>query len=56
MFFSEFCMMQNNINMKRGIIYVSPEVEIYELLVEGVLCSSENEDSGMDLIPEEGNM
>lgn len=49
MFFPEFCMMQNNINMKKGIIYVSPEAEIYELLAEGVLCSS----SGNEGIGEE---
>lgn len=32
--------------------YLKPEVEVIEVLPEGVLCVS----SGMDMDPEEGNM
>lgn len=35
--------------------YMSPEMEIYEVIAEGVLCVSD-EDSGLDMNPEEGNM
>lgn len=35
--------------------YESPELEIIETLTEGILCMSSDE-SGMDMIPEEGNM
>lgn len=34
---------------------MSPEMEIYEVIAEGVLCVSD-EDSGLDMNPEEGNM
>ena len=35
--------------------YESPELEIIETLAEGILCMSSDE-SGMDMIPEEGNI
>lgn len=39
----------------KGIRYVSPEMKIHEIMVEGVLCLSV-QDSGMDMNPEEGKM
>jgi hypothetical protein len=41
--------------MFKELIYKSPEVEVYEVIAEGVLCVS-GDDSGMDMNPEDGNM
>jgi hypothetical protein len=41
--------------MIQKTLYESPSVEIIETLTEGILCMSSDE-SGMDMIPEEGNM
>lgn len=41
--------------MSKELIYKSPEVEVYEVIAEGVLCVS-GDDSGMDMNPEDGNM
>ena len=40
--------------MKAVAAYESPQMEIFEILAEGVLCMSD--DSGVDLNPEEGYM
>lgn len=40
--------------MTQKILYESPEVEIIETLIEGVLCGSSDQDLDMD--PEVGNM
>ena len=37
--------------MNKEIVYVAPEMEVYEVLVEGVLCSSPIEGVG----EEDGN-
>lgn len=41
--------------MSKELIYKSPEVEVYEVIAEGVLCVN-GDDSGMDMNPEDGNM
>ena len=38
--------------MKKETLYVSPEVEVYEIITEGVFCTSE----GVDMDPEGGSM
>ena len=38
--------------MANVTLYKSPEIAIYEVMLEGVLCGS----SELDFIPEEGNM
>ena len=41
--------------MTQKTLYESPEVEIIETLIEGILCSS-NGDLELDMNPEDGNM
>jgi hypothetical protein len=38
--------------MVKETLYVSPEMEVLEIMPEGVLCGSND----LDLNPEEGNM
>ena len=38
--------------MKKEASYVSPEVEVYEIITEGVFCISD----GLDMDSEGGNM
>ena len=35
--------------------YLSPKMETYEIVIEGVLCAS-NADLELDMNPEDGNM
>lgn len=37
------------------MVYTSPEMEIYEVQAEGILCAS-NADLDLDMNPEDGNM
>lgn len=39
----------------KEVLYISPEMEIHEILAEGVLCMS-YDDTGMDMNPEDGNL
>lgn len=39
----------------KDIIYVTPSMKVYEVLIEGILCMS-GDDSEIDMNPEIGNM
>lgn len=41
--------------MIKELIYESPEMEVYDVVTESMLCVS-GDDSGMDMNPEDGNM